>query len=112
MAFQAPETSWLRAPSGIRPLMTRSPTRTSCFSTSTVTGCRGSRPIARCSQSTSSLSTLMHGMPSMVQLPKKISANDPPTMALMPHCLSDSGACSREEPHPKLSPATSTDAPS
>ena len=51
-------------------------------------------------------------MPSMVQLPKKISAKDPATMALMPHCLSDSGACSREDPHPKFMPPTSTEAPS
>src|SRR6266853_4906448 len=53
-----------------------------------------------------------HGMPSMVQLPKKISPKEAPTMALMPHYLSDSGACSREDPQPKLIPATSTEAPS
>ena len=93
-------------------MITRSPTRTSCFSTSTVTGCCGSRPTAFCSQSTSSLSMATHGMPSIVQLPKKISPKEAPTMALMPHCLSDSGACSREDPQPKLIPATSTEAPS
>src|SRR5258705_555602 len=112
VGFHAPDTSWLRPPSGITPLITRSPTRTSCFSTSTVAGCFGSRPIARCSQSTSSLSIRRHGIPSMVQLPKKISPKEAPTMALMPHCLSDSGACSREDPQPKLIPATSTEAPS
>ncbi len=60
----------------------------------------------------SSSGTLRHGMPSIVQLPKKISAKEPATMARMPHCLSDSGACSRDEPQPKLWPATSTEAPS
>ena len=51
------------------------------------------------------------GIPSVVQLPKKISANEPPMMARTPQLLSDSGACSREDPQPKLSPATRTAAP-
>ena len=44
------------------------------------------------------------GIPLVVQLPKKISPNDPPMMARMPQLMSDCGACSREEPQPKFAP--------
>ena len=50
-------------------------------------------------------------MPNITQLPKKISPNDPPTIARMPQRMSACGACSRELPQPKFWPATSTDAP-
>ena len=49
-----------------------------------------------------------HGMPSITQLPKKISPKEPPTMARMPQPMSTCGACSREEPQPKFWPTTST----
>ena len=50
-------------------------------------------------------------MPSIMQLPKKISPKEPPTMARMPQRMSAWGACSREEPQPKFWPTTSTEAP-
>ena len=50
-------------------------------------------------------------MPSAVQLPKKISPYEPPTMARMPQRRSAWGACSREDPQPKFCPTTRTDAP-
>ena len=50
-------------------------------------------------------------MPSITQLPKKISPKEPPTMARMPQRISACGACSREEPQPKFWPTTSTEAP-
>ena len=37
------------------------------------------------------------------ELPRKISANDSPTQASMPQRFSACGACSRDEPEPKLS---------
>ena len=46
------------------------------------------------------------GSPRLVQLPKKISANDSPTKALKPQRISACGACSRDEPQPKLLPTT------
>jgi len=50
-------------------------------------------------------------MPSMTQLPKKISPNEPPTMAQMTQRMRACWVCSREEPQPKFWPPTSTDAP-
>ena len=50
-------------------------------------------------------------MPSATQLPKKMSANDSPTSALMPQRCSACGACSREEPQPKFLFTTRIDAP-
>ena len=41
-------------------------------------------------------------MPSATELPKKISENDSPTTARMPQRWSACGACSRDEPQPKL----------
>src|SRR5207245_391885 len=58
-----PLTSWLRGPSGTVALITRSPKRTSCFSTSTVTGACGVRPIAFCNPSRSSCDARRHGIP-------------------------------------------------
>ncbi len=50
---QVPATSWLRGPSGTVALITRSPKRTSCFSTSTITGVCGARLMAFWSHSRS-----------------------------------------------------------
>ena len=50
----------------------------------------------------SSSLAVTHGMPSATQLPKKMSANDSPTIALMPQRCSACGACSRDEPQPKF----------
>jgi len=50
-------------------------------------------------------------MPSITQLPKKISPKEPPTMARMPQRMRAWGACSREDPQPKFWPTTSTEAP-
>ena len=44
------------------------------------------------------------GGPRAVQLPEKISANDSPMNAVIPMRMRDCGACSREEPQPKLLP--------
>jgi hypothetical protein len=41
-------------------------------------------------------------MPSATELPKKISEKDSPTIARMPQRWMACGACSRDEPHPKL----------
>ena len=49
-------------------LITRSPNRTSCFSTSTVTSSFGARPMAFCSHSMSSIEATRQGMPSITQL--------------------------------------------
>jgi hypothetical protein len=46
---------------------------------------------------TSGSVALTQGRPRAVQLPKKISANDSPTMASMPQRCRACGACSREE---------------
>src|SRR5438067_7345553 len=62
-----PATSWLRAPSGTVALIVRSPKRTSCFSTSTVTGAWGDLATAFWSHSMSSWEARRQGMPSMTQ---------------------------------------------
>ena len=46
-----------------------------------------------------------------VQLPAKISARDSATTARMPQAASAWGACSREEPQPKLRLASRMPAP-
>ena len=45
------------------------------------------------------------------ELPKKISENDSPTTAAMPHRRSPCGACSRDDPQPKLRLTARIDAP-
>jgi hypothetical protein len=50
-------------------------------------------------------------MPSVVQLPKKISAKLSAMMALKPYFWMACGACSREEPQPKLAPESRIVAP-
>jgi hypothetical protein len=52
----------------------------------------------------SSRAAVTQGMPSVVQLPKKISAKLSAMMALKPYFWMACGACSREEPQPKLAP--------
>ena len=52
--------------------------------------------------SMSSGDAVRHGSPSATELPKKISENDSPTTARMPQRWIACGACSREEPQPKL----------
>src|SRR4051812_30744442 len=47
--------------------------------------------------------------PFLAELLKKMSPNDGAMIARKPACWSAQGACSREEPQPKLSPATSTE---
>src|SRR5580698_1076916 len=42
------------------------------------------------------------------ELPLKMSANDVLITARKPYCVNAQGACSRELPHPKLSPASKT----
>src|SRR5438477_34252 len=59
----------------------------------------GALPI---SAATSAVPAVTHGIPSATQFPKKMSANDSPTSALMPQRSSACGACSREEPQPKF----------
>jgi hypothetical protein len=51
------------------------------------------------------------GKPMAVQLPAKISANDSPTMARIPHRRIPWGACSRDDPHPKFLFTTRMEAP-
>ncbi|MDZ7906605.1 MAG: hypothetical protein U5N55_13145 [Cypionkella sp.] len=47
---------------------------------------------------------MTQGMPSVVQLPKKISAKFSAMTARKPYFWIACGACSREEPQPKLAP--------
>jgi hypothetical protein len=92
----------------------RSPTpgaRTSCASRSTVTSTEGSASTsANSCRETSSL-TGAHTMPTFPQFVRKMSAKLGATMAVKPASSSAHGACSREDPHPKLRPASSTFAP-
>ena len=60
---------------------------------------------------TSASLAVTHGMPRATQLPKKMSANDSPTSALMPQRSSACGACSRDEPQPKFLLTTATRGP-
>ena len=48
----------------------------------------------------------MGSMPFLKQLLKKMSAKEGAMMQRMPKSLSAQGACSRDDPHPKFSPAT------
>src|SRR5438477_3570502 len=74
-----PPTSWLRGPSGTVALMTRSPKRTSCFSTSTMTGGCGVRAMAFWSHSMSAGDATRQGIPSLTQLPKELPQKGPAT---------------------------------
>ena len=50
-------------------------------------------------------------MPMASELPKKISENDSPTTAVMPQRRRPCGACSRDDPQPKLRFTTRMEAP-
>ena len=54
------------------------------------------------SSATASRGSVTHGRPIATEFPKKISENDSPTTAWMPARASACGACSREDPQPKL----------
>src|SRR5690348_10612752 len=69
---------------------------------SIVTSVSGAVSTTRDSASRSSCETATHGIPRVVELPKKISAKLSATTARMPYFESAWGACSREEPQPKL----------
>ena len=58
--------------------------------------------ISDCSASTDARSAAKQGMPSITELPWKISENDSPMMALKPARARPCGACSRDDPQPKL----------
>mmetsp|Transcript_48880 Transcript_48880/g.127649 ORF Transcript_48880/g.127649 Transcript_48880/m.127649 type:complete len:380 (+) Transcript_48880:253-1392(+) len=58
------------------------------------------------SSSTDSRGSVTGTMPFFMQFEWKMSANDDEMMARIPIPEMDHGACSRDEPHPKLSPAT------
>mmetsp|Transcript_13122 Transcript_13122/g.29941 ORF Transcript_13122/g.29941 Transcript_13122/m.29941 type:complete len:206 (-) Transcript_13122:786-1403(-) len=76
--------------------------------------CCDSRSISislSCSASLRSSTTCSRGsvtgtIPFFMQFEWKISANDELMMHRIPIPLMDQGACSRDDPHPKLSPAT------
>jgi hypothetical protein len=53
----------------------------------------------------------MAGIPSDLQLSRKISAKDSPTTPSMPQRIIAWGACSREEPQPKFEFTTAMFAP-
>lgn len=78
---------------------------------STVTGVAGFCSTMAARVSRSHREALTAGMPSELQLPKKISAKDSAMMAWIPQRSRDWGACSREEPQPKLRPASRIPAP-
>ncbi len=71
----------------------------------------GLRSTISISVRTSSGAAVTHGRPIIAELPKKMSENDSPTIAWMPQRCSACGACSRDEPQPKLRLTSSTDAP-
>jgi hypothetical protein len=52
-----------------------------------------------------------HGTPSTDAFPRKISEKLSPTIARIPKRASPCGACSRDDPHPKLLFTTRTVAP-
>ena len=89
----------------------RRPALTSLASRSTSTLSEGSASTRSCSARASSAETRAAGRPSETQLPAKISAKDSPTSAVMPARARACGACSREEPQPKLRLTTRIDAP-
>ena len=72
---------------------------------------RGFLSTNSCSALTSAPEAVTHGMPIIAELPKKISANDSPTIASMPQRRIACGACSRDDPHPKLRLTSRIDAP-
>jgi hypothetical protein len=59
----------------------------------------------------SSAPAVTQGSPIIAALPKKISENDSPITARMPQRSSAWGACSRDDPQPKLLFTSSTAAP-
>ena len=65
----------------------------------------------RLQRSIDGMSAVKQGMPSTTELPWKISENDSPTIALNPSAARPCGACSRDDPQPKLPFTTSTLAP-
>ena len=76
-----------------------------------MTSVSGAASMAACSSATSSGDASTQGMPSATELPKKISENDTPITALNPRRRMACGACSRDEPQPKLALTTRTVAP-
>ena len=78
---------------------------------STANSVAGSRSASSISAATSAGAAVTHGMPIIPELPKKISANDSPMTTWIPHRCSACGACSREDPQPKLELTSSTAAP-
>mmetsp|Transcript_5226 Transcript_5226/g.16490 ORF Transcript_5226/g.16490 Transcript_5226/m.16490 type:complete len:249 (-) Transcript_5226:1212-1958(-) len=77
---------------------------TVCAARSTVSSPPAAATLSR--SSTWSRGRMTGSMPFLKQLLKKMSANDVETRQRMPRSLMDHGACSRDDPHPKLSPAT------
>jgi hypothetical protein len=63
---------------------------------------RGSFSTSAISASAVSFVTVTHGIPSTTAFPKKISEKDWPMMARMPRRRIACGACSRDDPQPKL----------
>mmetsp|Transcript_2513 Transcript_2513/g.4267 ORF Transcript_2513/g.4267 Transcript_2513/m.4267 type:complete len:224 (+) Transcript_2513:159-830(+) len=77
----------------------------SCASRSTVMRAFSPFSASAISTSTCSCGSTIGSMPFLKLLLKKMSAKDVDTITLMPKSSSAQGACSREEPQPKLSPA-------
>mmetsp|Transcript_8807 Transcript_8807/g.18274 ORF Transcript_8807/g.18274 Transcript_8807/m.18274 type:complete len:416 (+) Transcript_8807:433-1680(+) len=78
-----------------------------CVGRSTVSSAPASASAIRVR--TCSSGSLMGSMPFLKLLLKKMSAKEGAMMQRMPKSFSAHGACSREDPHPKLSPATRTE---
>src|SRR5690606_12610295 len=110
---QRPSRNCWRTPSGSSPFTVTAPQRISELRTSTSTFRLGSSSTAAINRAISPSETVRHGIPSATQLPKKISANDSPTIALIPfpQRMIACGACSRLEPHPKFLFTNNTSAP-
>ncbi len=106
MGSQRPETRASWADAGISTLNSMPlELKTLRFSMSMVISTEGSASTSARSLAMFSALATTHGMARVVELPKKISAKDSAMTPSNPYFLSDCGACSREEPQPKLTPA-------
>ena len=76
--------------------------------TSTTTSASGSAASAANILATVAASACAGTRPELMALPWKISAKPGDTTAAKPKSCSAQTACSRDEPQPKLAPATST----
>ena len=106
VASQVPVRKASRTGSSITTATGASSTRSVRSDSDSVNRVDGAASTNRINRSTSSCEALTQGNPMASELPRKISENDSPTQASIPHRFSACGACSRDDPDPKLSLAS------